>query len=575
MRNIFILSLLCTSSFAQLVPNTIGKDLDKNYVKARIYTDNDKCWNKYGNQLAAYEVPKGKGRHAMFANSIWIGGIDGGGQLHIAANTYKQLGTDFWPGPLDTSNISAFTATNSIPYNKVWKVDCVDIDNFVNAYNNGSVTANTYTIPDGIKTYPAKGTANFQRNMLPFADVNNNGIYDPQNDGDYPLIKGQQQVLSIYNDRNGLHTETQGVPMGVEIYERCYAYFEPNIIDSMQAINYSTFFHYTIYNRSNNNYHDVYLTDWNDVDLGNWTDDYIGTDAPNNFAYCYNGNPTDPSVTGNPGYGNKPPVMSHGILKTNCGSDGVDNNNNGQIDEPGEQFILNRTTYFNNNVGTVPPPTTNPNIAIHYYNYMSGFWKDGSPFTYNGTGYGGTIPTAYVYSGDPAANTGWTEASAGNTPGDRRILLSSGPFNFPAGSRIEWGYTLVFSQDTTLAVNTITEFTSRVVRDVKNVRYYDETHQTPQCTPAVNVGLFSNITAPKLRAMIYPNPGAGLVTLDLNSDVKNAEVIVTDLSGRQVMETHIREGYRASLDVSALDKGLYLVNISDGKQKLTEKLIKN
>ena len=291
MNYTFILSLISVYSFAQLTPSHVSKNLDKNYVNAKINTDNDKFWNIYGNTYAAYEVPKGKGANAQFANSIWIGGLDAGGQLHIAANTYRQLGTDFWPGPLDTSNIAAFSSTNSTMYNKLWKVDCDDINNFVTAFNSGSVSAGTYTIPDGILTYPAKGTANFQKNMLPFADVNNNGIYDPQADGDYPLIKGHQQILSIYNDKNGTHTETQGQAMGLEIYERSYSYFEPNIIDSMHSINYTTFYLYTIYNRSNTNYHDVYITDWEDVDLGYYNDDFVGTDGNNNFAYCYNGNP--------------------------------------------------------------------------------------------------------------------------------------------------------------------------------------------------------------------------------------------------------------------------------------------
>ena len=98
--------LLGLSGFTQITPNTVAKYLDKNYVKARINTDNDKFWNIYGNNMASYEVPKGKGASAMFCNSIWIGGLDPGGQLHIAANTYKQNGRDFWPGPLDTTNIS-------------------------------------------------------------------------------------------------------------------------------------------------------------------------------------------------------------------------------------------------------------------------------------------------------------------------------------------------------------------------------------------------------------------------------------------------------------------------------------
>src|SRR3954464_7950639 len=105
--------------------------LDKNQVKANICTNNDKFWDINGTQNHSYEVPKGSLRHTQFANSIWIGGLDAGNQLHLSANTYKQMGSDFWAGPLDTNNIQSYNSTNSLPYQRVWKTDCDEIANFV------------------------------------------------------------------------------------------------------------------------------------------------------------------------------------------------------------------------------------------------------------------------------------------------------------------------------------------------------------------------------------------------------------------------------------------------------------
>jgi len=296
MKKTFIVIAISINLCAQ-TNNTI-RYLDKNRVKARINTTNDKFWNIIGDGKRSYEVPVGQGKHVMFGNSIWIGGLDNGGQLKISANTYKQSGTDFWQGPLDTSNFNVNISTNSSIYNRLWKIDCNDISNFIIAFNNGSVTAGTYTVPQDILDYPAKGTANFQKNLNPFVDVNNNGIYDPQQGGDYPLIKGHQQIPSIFNDSYFIHTETQGVNMGVEIHERSYAYSEPNIVDSMKAINYTTFYHYTIYNRSPYNYTNVFISDWSDMILGYPNDDYIGSDTTNNFAYCYNSDSNDETTLG-------------------------------------------------------------------------------------------------------------------------------------------------------------------------------------------------------------------------------------------------------------------------------------
>jgi hypothetical protein len=369
--------------------------------------------------------------------------------------------------------------------------------------------------------------------------------------------------------------------MGLEIHERSYAYSEPNIHDTMQAINYTTFYHYTIYNRSSINYHDVFISNWSDIDLGNYTDDYLGTDTVNGFLYGYNALPYDSNIAGVSavclGYGNKPPVSSIVLIKTDCSGDGIDNDLDSQIDEPGEQFMMNRVTYHNllSSYSLAPPPTSNPNSPADYYGYMSGLWKDNTPYTFGGNAYGGSVPTNWIYTGNPQNNTGWTELTAGNVPHDHRGVLSSGPFNFPAKSRIEWGFAIVFSQDTTQAVNTITEFDSRVQRDVRNIKYYHSTHDKPQCTPSLStVGIRPNSPA-KLEALIYPNPSAGNVNIDLKENVEKAFIYVTDVLGRNILAGEIHSGYRGALDLSPLEKGIYFIDITSGGRKYTEKIIKN
>jgi hypothetical protein len=574
MKTIYTLLLITTHVIAQVPINTAGKSLDKNRIKANINTVNNKFWTPYSSGGASYEAPKGTSRHSQFANSMWIGGFDHQGKLHVSANTYMQMGTDFAGGPLDTANITALSLTNTAAYNKLWKVDCNDINNFVTAFNNGSVTANTYTIPDGILNYPAKGIGKFQKNLHPFMDVNGDGLYDPYHHGDYPIIRGQQQILSIYNDVLNGHTETQSRSMGIEIHEKSYAYYDAAVPDSMQAINFTTFYHYTIYNRSDTAYTNVYISDWSDVDLGYYLDDYIGTDTLNNFTYCYNGTNNDITAMGIYGYGTKPPVVSHALLKTNCLTDGIDNDGDLLTDEADEQFNMNRSTYYNNNIGSFPPATTNPQgSATHYYNYMSGYWKNGTPFTYGGNAYNGTVTTHFVYPGDPSAGTGWTEATANNVAGDRRVITSSGPFSFPAKSKIEWGFAVVFSQDTSQAVNTITQFNTRVKRDVRNVRLYDQQHQGPLCTPAITTGLMQN-RSPGIDISVYPNPVKDKAEVTLARTFERAELSLYDISGRLIMKEEIKDTNKATLDLSDLAPGTYLLEVTDGASRVSTKLVK-
>ncbi|MEZ4847901.1 MAG: hypothetical protein R3B93_04615 [Bacteroidia bacterium] len=80
------------------LPPSASAQLDINNVRCLLHNGGDMWWDLTGD--ARYEVPKGSNRHSMFASSLWIGGVDEAGQLRVAAQTYRQSGLDFWPGPL-------------------------------------------------------------------------------------------------------------------------------------------------------------------------------------------------------------------------------------------------------------------------------------------------------------------------------------------------------------------------------------------------------------------------------------------------------------------------------------------
>jgi hypothetical protein len=116
MKKILLLILICNSLVVlpQVTSTTLNTQyLDKNRVKALITTTNDKFWNVKGTGATSYEVPKGGSFHAQFANSIWIGGLDNNNMLHLCANTYKQNGTDYWSGPLDTVKYKYIRSCNN------------------------------------------------------------------------------------------------------------------------------------------------------------------------------------------------------------------------------------------------------------------------------------------------------------------------------------------------------------------------------------------------------------------------------------------------------------------------------
>jgi len=68
---------------------------------------------------------------------------------------------------------------------------------------------------------------------------------------------------------------------------------------------------------------------------------------------------------------------------------------------------------------------------------------------------------------------------------------------------------------------------------------------------------------------IYPNPSSDIVYI--NGVDKELDAKVTDLTGKQV----IREYAIDKLDISCLEKGIYIINLTDGVNSSFHKIIKN
>ncbi|HLA63874.1 MAG TPA: T9SS type A sorting domain-containing protein, partial [Rhodothermales bacterium] len=140
-----------------------------------------------------------------------------------------------------------------------------------------------------------------------------------------------------------------------------------------------------------------------DPDVGNYADDYIGTDPVRGLAYGYNADNDD---EGAGGYGAAPPAF------------GVD-------------FIggppVYRAGYYSNDAGSFGIPTN----ALEYYRYMTGFFREGQPWTEGGTATTpGNPPVNFVYPDTPGFY--WSEPCSAfsgpcvaNTPGERRVVAST------------------------------------------------------------------------------------------------------------------------------------------------------
>src|SRR4030095_6460213 len=204
-----------------------------NDVRALMLNRGDMFWDL---DQSAYEVPKGSGKHASYAAALWIGGLDASGNLHLAAQNYRQTGDDFWPGPI-SGITQPFDSVSCAYYDRMYSVFKWQVEAFKTNFLNGSVSNGTYSVPEELLTWPAKGNDGITDDKAPFVDFNNDNLYDPY-DGDYPLIKGDQMIFWMFNDSLAVHSlpSIPGLTLGVEVHASAYAYSCPGIADSNQVI---------------------------------------------------------------------------------------------------------------------------------------------------------------------------------------------------------------------------------------------------------------------------------------------------------------------------------------------------
>ena len=132
---------------ATCLPASASNELTVNNVRAYIETGGT-MWFK---ELAEYEVPKGSGKTSMFCAALWIGGKDANEQLKLAAVRFRQVGDDYWTGPLKLSGATT-TQSMCIKFDKLFKITRAEVDEHINSYNTSG-----YVMPASIADWPAHG----------------------------------------------------------------------------------------------------------------------------------------------------------------------------------------------------------------------------------------------------------------------------------------------------------------------------------------------------------------------------------------------------------------------------------
>jgi len=117
----------------------------------------------------------------------------------------------------------------------------------------------------------------------------------------------------------------------------------------------------------------------------------------------------------------------------------------------------------------------------------------------------------------------------------------------------EWRTELITINNVLNASNVLVKF--EYTNNTGNNLYIDDINLYSNIT-GINEGITDNF-------ILYPNPASKVLNIEFNSaNSKPHNIEVSDLLGKQIINTRAIEGNKQQLDISLLSKGLYLVRIN-------------
>lgn len=422
------------------------KRFDGNRIRTWTYNNGEWVSSRVTTQ-SGLEWPKGSGKYAVFQSGMWLvsgkvkepGAATFKSEIRTAAAEYVA---EFQPGQilyLDTLN------NVEVPISEYPKAHCVWV-----AQN-----------PDDPKYRYFKVNKNDSLSL----DYLNWPVEfgAPVDEQGKPLILGDQMMWSVYNDASQTkHTELfDSKPMGLEIQTSMFGF---NRNDPLGDI---LFIKNLVINKSNNHYADMYVAMWSDPDLGDANDDLVGVDTNLVLGYCFNGGVNDQQ------YGLTPPAVGYDFFQGPHVKSIGDTAYWSGVPRPGwrELGVTSFIKYINGNAILYDPETKE-----ECWNVMTGLTPAGKEYINSVTG----EPSKFIASGDPVTGEGWLDIDD-DPPGDRRFLMSSGPFEMAPGDTQEIvGSIIIASGNDNLSAITAMKYYDRFAQNAFDSNFELATPPQPE-----------------------------------------------------------------------------------------------
>ena len=382
------------------------------------------------------EWPKGSGNYSNFQSGVWFAGKVN----NVIRTATAEYSSEFLPG--------SYGGDSSADEFQLYTVNKSDL---------ADPLAN-----DDFQNWPAHRGA-------PWVDNDGDGIYSPLPAGpDHPEFIGDQVTFYTMNDGEASSHVLYGTaPLGIEVRVTMWGYDRPDAFGDMMFVKTQAF------NMGGEDITDMMVGVWDDPDLGDAGDDFVGCDTLLSLGYVYN----DGSDSY---YGDAAPAMGYDFFQATVPSSpdstafGFGQMLTGYDNLPMSSFVK----YINGDAVYYDPET-----AQEVYYYMNGFKADGTPFVNSETGEN----SKFVHDCDPNEDSGpgdgcWVDGDDHDSA-DRRFLMNVGPFNFPAGDSLEVVFGIIHAQAND-ALSSVT-----LLKEVDQLAQlaYDIQFALPESPPQPNV----------------------------------------------------------------------------------------
>lgn len=300
-------------------------------------------------EMAIIHQPSGK--RMMRSAGIWISAEDAQQRIYAAGHQKGRIDdSDFWPGPMDTFLVKAKQPSD---WDKTWLNNRTDIERHRRLWNEAN-----YQMPAEIRDWPANGVENTLPVLAPFADLTDNGRYDPE-EGDFPIISGDLSVYALFNDEFDEHKVSLAAPL------KCGFFVEAWVNNDLPGV---FFIKYRILNQSSLGFDRLNWSFYATLDAGNPSDNIGATDSLSGSLMVFNADEND---DGEEGFGSRLPFLM--VTPINFQS------TSSMLLDTLQHAVL-------------------PSSDLAFRNLQQGKWADGNELTYGGDGYRSGVPTNFAFT---------------------------------------------------------------------------------------------------------------------------------------------------------------------------------